>query len=70
MAGGNVLLGSKLSMMTQQKTFSVAISRQMAPRARLLVYTIVDEEVLVDSINFFVQDTRLTKVGMWWELYS
>ena len=62
MAGGNVLLGSQVQMTSQQKTFSVAVSRQMAPRARMLVYAVVDGEVLVDSVNFAVQDTRLTKV--------
>ncbi len=32
MGAGNVLLSSSLTMTSQQKTFSVALSRDMAPR--------------------------------------
>ena len=61
-AGGNIVVGNSLSLTTKQKTFSVALSRAMAPRARIVVYAVKDGEVLADSLNFFVEDTRLNKV--------
>ena len=63
MGQGNILLGSSLTMKTAQKTFSLAVSRDMAPAARVLVYAIVDGEILTDAINFNVRDTRLYKVS-------
>nr|UCK81481.1 macroglobulin-complement related protein-like 3 [Arenicola marina] len=63
-AGGNVLLGSLLTMNSQQKTFAVALSRQMAPRARIMVYTVEAGEILMDTLNFFVRDSRLYNASL------
>ena len=49
-------------MMFQQKTFSVALSRQMAPQSRMVVYCVKDEEILVDTLTFMVKDSRLHNV--------
>ena len=51
-------------MNTRQKTFAIAVSRQMAPNAKIVAYCVVDGEVVMDSLNFFVQDSRLTTVSV------
>lgn len=58
-AAGNILLGNTLTMMSQQKTFSVALSRKMSPMARMVVYCVKNEEILIDTLTFFVRDSRL-----------
>jgi hypothetical protein len=60
--GGSILLGSKLVMNGKQKTFAVALSRQMAPSAHIVAYCIVEGEVVTDAMSFFVRDTRLMQV--------
>lgn len=62
-AGGNILLGSSLVMNTRQKTFSVAVSHEMAPTAKIVAYCVTNGEIVVDSLSFFVQDKRLTTVS-------
>lgn len=57
-------MGSKLVMNARQKTFAVALSRQMAPAAHILAYCIMDGEVIMDSIAFFVRDTNLMQVSL------
>ena len=49
-------------MNTQQKTFAVALSREMAPSARILAYCIVNGEIVMDSLSFFIRDSRLKQV--------
>ena len=61
-SGGSILLGSKLLMTSRERTFSLAVSRAMSPAAHVLVYCVVQGEVLTDSINFFVRDTQLSTV--------
>lgn len=63
MGAGGILLGETLRMSSQQKTFSIAVSRQMAPVSRILAYYMTAGEVVVDAMNFFVKDTRLTSVS-------
>ena len=63
MAKGNVLFGTTLTMRSLQKTFSLAVSRAMAPAARIVCYAMKDGEILTDSLNFYVMDTRLTQVS-------
>ena len=46
-----------------QKTFSVAVSRQMTPDARLVAYAVVQGVVVTDSITFPVKDLRLSGVN-------
>jgi len=58
-AGGRILLGSQLIMNAKQKTFAVALSREMAPSAHIVAYCIKSGEVVADSISFFIRDTRL-----------
>ena len=50
-------------MGNKQKTFSVAVSRQMAPVSRLVAYVHVDGQFLADSLVFFVRDPTLTQVN-------
>jgi len=47
----------------KQKTFAVALSRQMAPTAHIVAYCIVEGEVVTDAMSFYVRDTRLLQVG-------
>ena len=63
-AGGRILLGSQLIMNAKQKTFAVALSRQMAPSAHILAYCIKNGEVITDAITFFIRDTRLRTVRL------
>ncbi|CAF4090363.1 unnamed protein product [Rotaria sp. Silwood2] len=45
----------------RQKTFDVAISRQMAPSAHILVYYVrYDGEIVADSMNFHVDTSSVT----------
>ena len=62
MSKGNVLFGSTLTMRTLQKTFSLAVSREMSPAARIVCYVVKDGEILTDSLNFHVRDKRLLNV--------
>ncbi len=66
---GTILLGNTLRMSSQQKTFSVALSRQMSPFARIIVYFMQGGEVVTDSLNFYVRDTRLFKVMKYYIVY-
>ena len=59
MAGSNIILGDTLFMKSQQKTFTLATSRDMVPSARILVYGILNGgEVLTDSLSFHVNGIR------------
>lgn len=58
-------MGSQLLMNSRQKTFAVALSRQMAPASHILAYCIVEGEVVMDSMSFFVRDTTLMQVRPW-----
>lgn len=59
----NILIGDELQMKSIQKTFAVALSREMVPNARLVVYFIRQpEEVVMDVLNFFVNGTRQNQV--------
>ena len=49
-----MVLADTLVMQSNQKTFSVAVSRDMVPDARIVVYTLLSGEVLVDSLSFHV----------------
>ena len=62
MGAGGVLLGNSLRMSSQQKTFAVAVSRDMAPRSRIVAYYLHNDEIVVDALNFFVYDTQLMTV--------
>jgi len=61
-AGGSVLLNSKILMTSLQKTFAVALSRRMAPSAHIFLYCIVHGEIVVESLSFFVRDSKLKQV--------
>lgn len=61
---GNILIGDELRMISRQKTFSIALSRDMVPSARIIVFYIRQpEEIVVDALNFFVNGTRLNPVS-------
>ena len=55
-------MGSTLQMEGMQKTFSVALSREMAPSSRLVAYFIYNSEVVAATLNFHVDDTKLKTV--------
>ena len=64
-AGGNIVFADKITMSqnSMSKTFSLAISRDMAPVARLLAYYVkLDGEVVTDSLTFFANITFLNNV--------
>jgi len=52
-------------MISRHKTFAVALSREMVPTARIVVYYLQTspEEMVVDTLNFFVNGTRNNPVG-------
>ena len=65
-ASGNIVTGGLVFMSSTQKTFSLAVSRDMVPAARMLVFCLLGTgEVLADSINFHVQGIRYDNVGWW-----
>lgn len=49
--------------LSKQKTFSIALSRDMIPEAHIVVWHIYQDEVISDSMNFFVNGTRINKVS-------
>ncbi|ESO98375.1 hypothetical protein LOTGIDRAFT_231429 [Lottia gigantea] len=64
-SGGNIVIGDELEMTSRQKTFAIALSREMIPTARLVVFYIRQpEEVVVDVLNFFVNGTRQNQVKL------
>ncbi|XP_076470049.1 CD109 antigen-like [Babylonia areolata] len=64
-AQGNIIIGDEVEMTSKQKTFAVALSRQMVPTARIIVYYIHHpEEIVSDTLNFFVNGTRLHEVKL------
>ena len=64
-AQGNIIIGDEVEMTSKQKTFAVALSREMVPTARIVVYFIRQpEEIVTDVLNFFVNGTRQNEV--WW----
>lgn len=63
-AASNIVTGGVIELYSSQKTFSIAISRDMIPEARMVVWTIYKGEVLADSLNFFVNGTRLNPVDL------
>ena len=58
------MTGGILQMKAQQKTFSVSLSRDMMPEAHIVVWHVYKGEVITDSLNFFVNGTRLNKVQL------
>ena len=54
-AGGTIKTASMLTMNGRQKTFSLALSRDMIPNARIVVFCLLlSGEVLADSLSFHV----------------
>ena len=62
MADGAISTVNHLSMTSRQKTFSIALSRNLSPEARLVAYCVADGTIIADSLTFFVNDTALTEV--------
>ena len=63
MGAGEILTGNTLYMKSKQKTFAVAVSRDMAPRSRIVAYFKYNDEIVSDALNFFVHDTQLMTVS-------
>nr|KAG5707487.1 hypothetical protein BaRGS_011991 [Batillaria attramentaria] len=62
---GNIIIGDELEMTSKQKTFAVALSREMVPTARIIVYYIRQpEEIVSDVLNFFVNGTAQNEVKL------
>jgi len=62
-AGGNIITGDVLEMRAKQKTFSVTLSRDMIPEAHIIVWQIHNDEVVSDSMNFFINGTWINNVN-------
>lgn len=58
-------MGEELEMLSRRKSFAIALSRDMVPTARVVVYYLSGqpEEIVVDSLTFFVDGTANNKVG-------
>jgi hypothetical protein len=69
-AGSDVIVGSTLQMRTRQKTFAIAVSREMSPTSKIVVYCVTNREIIMDSITFYVDDGRLLTVstGFDWDM--
>ncbi|XP_071092281.1 CD109 antigen-like [Haliotis cracherodii] len=64
-SGGNIIIGDELEMTSRQKTFAIALSREMIPTARMVVYYLRQpEEIVIDVLNFFVNGTRQNQVKL------
>ncbi|CAH1780995.1 unnamed protein product [Owenia fusiformis] len=61
---GNIVVSNQLDMTSQQKSFSVAISRDMMPSARMVVYFVKHGEVVADSLSFYVDPAALHEVDL------
>lgn len=57
-------MGEELEMLSRRKSFAIALSRDMVPTARVVVYYLSGqpEEIVVDSLTFFVDGTSNNKV--------
>ena len=57
MSGGNVIIADQLPMTSRQKTFSVALSANMAPSAKIIVFAVLTSsyEVIADCLSFHVE---------------
>lgn len=65
MAAGNILFSDTLQMYSRNKLFSVALSREMAPSARIVAYFVAhDGQVVADSLNFHVNGSKLHEVSL------
>jgi len=63
MSKSNVLLQNTLSMTSSQRTFSVALSRDMVPEAKIVVHALTGSgEILADSLQFHVRGMESDKV--------
>ncbi|CAD5112021.1 DgyrCDS1271 [Dimorphilus gyrociliatus] len=60
-AQGTILFVNELAMESQQKTFSIALSRDMIPRAHILVYGLYNGRVLADALHFYVDGVRASE---------
>ncbi|XP_005101039.1 alpha-1-inhibitor 3 isoform X2 [Aplysia californica] len=61
----NIITGDELEMTSKQKTFSIALSRDMVPTARIVVFFIRQpEEIVTDVLNFFVNGTGQNQVRL------
>ena len=76
---GNIVVANTLEMQSTQKTFSVALSRDMVPSSRMVAYYILNGEVVSDALNFHVNGSTLNPVEVRvsnklknhdWPLYS
>ncbi|CUT99038.1 cd109 antigen [Echinococcus multilocularis] len=64
-AGGNIITSDRISMrsMVTFRSFSIAISKAMAPTCRILAFCIKnDGEILADSLTFFTNYSRINNV--------
>ena len=63
MSQSNIITGDELEMTSKQKTFAIALSREMIPTARIMVFFIRQpEEVVADVLNFYVDGIAQKKV--------
>ena len=62
---GNIIVGNTLEMQSTQKTFSVALSRDMVPSSRIVAYYILNGEIVSDALNFHVNGSLLNPVEVW-----
>ena len=65
MAAGNIIITDSLQMYSRNKLFSVALSREMSPSAKIVAFFISpDGQVSADSIQFNVDGTQLHDVSL------
>ncbi|XP_069113947.1 CD109 antigen-like [Argopecten irradians] len=64
-AGSNIIVGEELEMMSRRKTFSIALSKEMVPTARIVVYYVSGqpEEIVIDTLTFSIDGMKSNQVG-------
>ena len=70
MADGGIVQGGEMTMTSMQKTFSLALSRSLAPEARLVAYCLVNGNLITDSLTFYVTDSRIRQVHAYTYCYT
>lgn len=65
-AAGNIIVSDSVQMYSRNKLFSVAISRDMSPSAKIVAFFIAPNgQVAADSLHFHVDGTKLHDVSTW-----
>ena len=63
-AKGKIALGGELEMLSRQKTFTLTLAREMSPVAHIVVFYLEADEIVVDTLYFFVRGALENEVSL------